>query len=211
MKTAPASISTCAQFFKQQEGEARVWQTDPEQWLPLVTRDNGQRRRDGQPPATEGLANHDLGENDMGREYDGTTIGVTQADRAREFYTSQSGFKTRRRFVMEFGPTQKSDDLDDNLQPDINSAVSTLVVRGKKGSEVLYWLRKVWVTTLLEVYANFQHDLPFADIYEAWQEGACVIRSHPPRGMPGVRASSAWSSGVESQVAKRRRRWQGGP
>ena len=98
-------------------------------------------------------------------------------------------------------PTQKSDDLDDNLQPDINSAVSTLVVRGKKGSKVLYWLRQVRVTTLPEVYADFQHEFPFADIYEAWQEGACVIRRHPPRGVVG--SGSSWGSGV------RRRSWQG--
>ena len=69
--------------------------------------------------------------------------------------------------MTEFGPTQKSDDLDDNLQPDINSAVSTLVVGEKKGSEVLYWLRQVRVITLPEVYAHFQHDIPFAGIYDA--------------------------------------------
>ena len=193
--------SEVTHYLKQHEGEARVWQTEPEQWLPLVTRDHGQ------PAATEGLAYHGLGENGMGNKYDGTTIGVTHADRAQEFYKSHSGFKTQRRLVTEFGPTQKSDDLDGNLQPDINSAVSTFVVRGKKGSEVLYWLRQVRVITLPEVYANFQHDVPFADIYDAWQEGACVIRSHPPRGVVG--SVSSWGSGVQSQVAWRRRGWQG--
>ena len=74
--------SELEQYFKQHEGEARVWQTEPEQWLPLVTRDHGQ------PAATEGLAYHAFGENDMGNKYDGTTIGVTHADRAQEFYKS---------------------------------------------------------------------------------------------------------------------------
>ena len=175
-------------YFKQHEGEARVWQTEPEQWLPLVTRDYGQRRRDGQPAATEGLTNPELGENDMGIEYDGTTIGVTHADRAREFYKSQSGFRTQRRLVTEFGPTQKSDDLDDNLQPDINSAVSTLVVRGKKGSEVLYWLCQVRVISLPEEYASFQHDLFFCS-YLRRLAGGCVRHQESPstrRGWIGI-------------------------
>ena len=136
MTTAPASISTSSQkltcISSSTKGKPASGKRDPEQWLPLVKRQPAATEH-GQPAASEGLAYmyYGLEENDMGNKCDGTTIGVTHADRAEEFYKSRSGFRTQRRPVTEFGPTQKSHDLDGNLQPDINNAVSTLVVRGK--------------------------------------------------------------------------------
>ena len=78
-------FSDVEMYFKQHEGEARVWRTGPEQWLPLVKRQPAATEH-GQPAATEGLAYYGLEENVMGNKYYGTTIGVTHADRAQEFY-----------------------------------------------------------------------------------------------------------------------------
>ena len=74
--------------------------------------------------------------------------------------------------------------------PDLGSAVSTLVVRAlphDKAGAPDYWLRRVHVITLAEVFTNFQHDEVLASIYDAWLEGAVVIRKRQMRGTSGGR------------------------
>ena len=61
----------------------------------------------------------------------------------------------------------------------MENAVSTLVVRARPGSAAgapAYWVRKVRVVGLPEVFYHFQHEASFEEIYSMWLEGRVVIR-----------------------------------
>lgn len=203
-------VEEVKRYLKEHEGEARIWQVAPEKWLPLKKRCSASGD-EAQPAATRlsqrRLREHShLTDTDMGVQYPGTQIGTTLNDRAREFKDSRSGFQSHRRVVKEFGLYEKVDKFGDN-QPDCNSALSTLVVRGKHGQVVTHWIRQVRVITLPEVLLNWQHEVSFETMYKAWEEGACVIRAHPPRGEAGRGNRMSFSSGVRSeiQMGKRQR------
>jgi len=161
------------------EGEARVWQTGPEEWIPL----DGIEAMGG---AASGAALLDLAR--MARTYRGTAIGRTQEERTAEFHKSEScpdQHIVKRRTVMDFGhhvqPAARGQDASVE-QPNLNDAVSTLIVRGTPGQRTKFWLRKVNVITLPEVFKNFQNYMTWFQLYKTWLEGACVIRAHPRRG-----------------------------
>ena len=166
-------------YFKVHEGEARVWQAEPEEWLPF----DGSQEMGG---AASGAALLDLAR--MARTYRGIEIGRTQEERTAEFHKSEScpdQHIVKRRTVMDFGhhvqPAARGQDASVE-QPNLNDAVSTLIVRGPPGQSTKFWLRKVNVITLDEVCENFQNDMTWSQLYETWLEGACVIRAHPRRG-----------------------------
>ena len=135
-------------YFKVHEGEARVWQTGPEEWIPL----DGTEAMGG---AASGAALLDLAR--MAKPYSGTAIGRTQEERTAEFYKSESCSDqdiVKRRIVMEFGPHVQPAARGQYAsveQPNLNDAVSTLIVRGSPGQRTKLWLRKVNVITLPEV------------------------------------------------------------
>ena len=127
----------------------------------------------------------------MGKGYVGTRIPDDLAGRLREFeasaYITKQCSKPRRP-VLEFGRYVRVDDcnsMGDDCGPDFENAVSTVVVRAlpsDRAGAPKYWLRQVCVITLAEVLCNFKDDAPFAEIYDAWLEGAAVIRKRCPRG-----------------------------
>lgn len=126
----------------------------------------------------------------MGLDFPGTRVARSIAGRVAEFRTSR-GPETRsqRRDVVDFGfgklEVHASDDYG---EPDFDYAVSTLVVRALPQCFLeapKYWFRKVRVITLSEVFCNYQHDADFQQIYDAWLEGAVVIRKHRTRGVAG--------------------------
>ena len=117
----------------------------------------------------------------MGSHHAGTNIGTTVDDCTVEFFRSWVGHQGRRT-VMEFGPHIPPDTFD---QPGIDNAVSTLMVRGTPGGQVLNWLRKVRVITLAEVFEYVQQNVSWHFLYKAWMEGECVMGPRPKRGVPG--------------------------
>ena len=126
----------------------------------------------------------------MGKSYPGTRIGKTFAARGAEFQQSERRIRSQRRDVVDFGPAfvanyqVASVDLDDG--PDLNNAVSTLVVRALPGGgsedRPKYWARSVRVITLPEVFNHYKDEATFPLIYDTWLEGAVVIRNTPKRG-----------------------------
>ena len=82
---------------------------------------------------------------------------------------------------------------EDFLAPDLDNAVSTLVVRLMKPAgrqhfvPTKYWLRRVRVITLAEVLDNYKHDESFYSIYDCWLEGQVVFRGGGMRGVAGGR------------------------
>ena len=166
-------------YLKVHKGEARVWQNGPEEWIPL----DGTKAMGG---AASGAALLDLDR--MGMTYKGIAIGRTQEECTAEFYKSESCSDqdiVKRRIVMEFGPHGQPAARGQYAsveQPNLNDAVSTLIVRGSLGQRTKYWLRKVNVITLPEVFKNFQNYMTWFQLYKTWLEGACVIRAHPRRG-----------------------------
>ena len=126
----------------------------------------------------------------MGLDFPGTRVAKSIAGRVTEFRSS-SGSETRseRRDVVDFGLYNlEIHASDDYGEPDFDNAVSTLVVRALPRSRAeapKYWFRKVRVITLSEVFCNYQHDADFQQIYDAWLEGAVVIRKHRTRGVAG--------------------------
>ena len=173
--------------FKAHEGEARVWQTSREEWFPL--------RHDGI------LA---CGEKCMGLNFPGTSIGRTKAARGAEFVESKARDTSGMRDVFEFG---EWDRVDDNLSmdtpgPDLNSAVSTLVVRTRVGDTPLpdtapkYWVRKVRIIGLPELYHHYKDELSWHGIYNAYVEGRVVVRRRAVRGVAGSGAEWSAASGA---------------
>ena len=161
-------------IMKSHEGEARLWQTEPECWVPLV--DEG--------ILASGLAG-------MGQDQAGTYVRRTSAARGAEFsLMARPTFWGKLRDVVDFGPYLTASPQPEG-GPNLDDAVSTLVVRAFPSSREgapEYWLRKVWVITLAEVLNNFKDDEAFEIIYQAWAEGPVVIRARPPRGVAAGRA-----------------------
>ena len=139
----------------------------------------------------------------MGRGYPGTRMPSTLAGRVAEFRYTSPGRCSQRRDVVEFGRYRRIDDPESEGDggPDLDNAVSTLVVRAlpsKRAGAPAYWLRKVYVIGLAEVFYNYQHDAEFAEIYEMWLEGVVVIRKRGTRGVVGA------GSGAKSCRSQRR-------
>jgi hypothetical protein len=159
-------------ILKYHDGEARVWQSQPEHWEPLL----------------ESII-AEWGEVGMGSEFAGTRLQRTAAARGAAYVKREIDHCSRRRSVEDFGSSYTLSTLSCG-RPDLNNAVSTLVVRGVASNQVgasLYWLRRVHVITLPEVYSNYQHDETFDTIYAAWLEGAVVFRKRAMRGTAGGR------------------------
>ena len=183
-------------YFKQHEGEARVWQLERENWVPFIYRDSRSLTQQ-------------LDEVGMGYGYAGCRICKTQEDRTVEFYNSRDG-PLGRRTVMEYGVRAPCQDSLD--QPDLNNAVSTIMVRGTPGGKVLYWLREVRVLTLAEVFENAQNDASWWSLYNEWVEGECVFGSHPKRGTTTGRATRrSWSGGADHRGRRQKQGGRGGP
>jgi hypothetical protein len=161
-------------IMKSHEGEARLWQTEPECWVPLV--DEG--------ILASGLAG-------MGQDQAGTYVRRTSAARGAEFsLMARPTFWGKLRDVVDFGPYLTASPQPEG-GPNLDDAVSTLVVRAFPSSREgapEYWLRKVWVITLAEVLNNFKDDEAFDAIYKAWCEGPVVIRARPTRGVAAGKA-----------------------
>ena len=158
-----------AAILKEHDGEARVWQTYPETWVPLV--DSEIMR---------------AGEAGMGLDYNGTRVESTSAARGAAFSKRDRGRCSNVRDVVDFGSYYAVPQSGGG--PDLNNAVSTLVVRALPSTSSdapQYWLRKVKIITLAEVFYYFQHDETFQRIYEVWLEGRVVIRKRATRGSPG--------------------------
>jgi len=159
-------------ILKYHDGEARIWQTRPEHWEPLLESTIAE-----------------WGEVGMGRDFAGTRLQRTAAARGAAYVKREIDHCSRRRSVEDFGSSYTLSTLSCG-RPDLNNAVSTLVVRGVASNQVgasLYWLRRVHVITLPEVYSNYQHDETFDVIYAAWLEGAVVFRKRAMRGTAGGR------------------------
>ena len=87
--------------------------------------------------------------------------------------------------------------------PDLDNAISTIMVHGVEGSTVKYWLRQVKVITLAEVFDNWQGDADRSALYCAWCEGECVVRPEFRRGSSAGRSNGNSGDGTWNQ--KRRR------
>ena len=139
----------------------------------------------------------------MGYSNPGTRIRKTFAARGAEFLETEKRSCSQRRDVVDFLPAYVSSDqvyaadiqqsADDNRVgglcnhgPDLNNAVSTLVVRALPGGGVehrpKYYARSVRVITLAEVFNHYKDEAEFSSIYDVWLEGAVVIRNAPKRG-----------------------------
>ena len=140
----------------------------------------------------------------MGYSIPGTRIRKTFAARGAEFLDSEPRSCSQRRDVVDFMPAFVASDhiyeagsqpssADDsrvggfcNHGPDLNNAVSTLVVRALPGGGVehrpKYYARSVRVITLAEVFNHYKNEAEFSSIYDVWLEGAVVIRNAPKRG-----------------------------
>ena len=120
----------------------------------------------------------------MGLGYPGTSLASTSAARGAEFRRSP------RRDVVDFGRYSISSPQPEG-GPDLDNAVSTLVARAFPSSRAgapKYWLRRVHVITLAEVFDNYKNDWGFETIYDAWREGRVVIKKRAAmRGCAGGR------------------------
>jgi hypothetical protein len=157
-------------ILKYHDGEARIWQIGPELWEPL-----------SESTIVE------WGEVGMGCDFPGTRLQTTAAARGAAYLKREIENCSRRRSVEDFGSSYTLSTRSCG-RPDFNNAVSTLVVRGFSSSQVgasLYWLRRVRVISLAEVFWNYQHDETFDTIYAAWLEGAVVFRKRAMRGTAG--------------------------
>ena len=141
----------------------------------------------------------------MGYSNPGTRIRKTFAARGAEFLETEKRSCSQRRDVVDFLPAFVANDqiydadiqqsADDrvgglcNHGPDLNNAVSTLVVRALPGGGVehrpKYYARSVRVITLAEVFNHYKDEAEFSSIYDVWLEGAVVIRNAPKRGQRG--------------------------
>ena len=158
-----------AAYLKQHEGEARVWQTTPETWLPLFDKE------------IQGS-----GESGIGSDYNGTLVERSSAARGAAFRERDIGELSDVRDVVDFGDYYKVDQTRGG--PDLDSAVSTLVVRLLPCSDPTapgYWFRKVEVLTLAEAFFWFRYADSFKNIYTAWVEGRVVFYKRSARGSSG--------------------------
>ena len=178
-------------YFEEYNCEARVWQAGPEEYIPVDA---------------AGCAALSLLESKGMLTYPPTTIGKTRDDRASEFFGSELDYddpnscRFYSRTVMEFGhheqPAAHGHCQDaPPEQPNLDDAVSTLLVRGAGGQSTKFWIRKVKVITLPELFHNYMGDVSWKQLYHAWLEGACVIRAIPKQWYRGA-ASGAAESGV---------------
>ena len=128
----------------------------------------------------------------MGQSFPGTKVGKTFADRSEEFWDSPRRESSQWRDVVDFGQAcvdynEIQDDITEG--PDLDNAVSTLVVRALPGTghggKAKYWVRSVRVITFPEVFNHYKDAATFQEIYDTWLEGAVVIRSMPKRGKAG--------------------------
>ena len=124
--------------------------------------------------------------------YPSTMIQKTFAARGASFNRSESRGRSQRRDVVDFGQAcvdynEIQDDITEG--PDLDNAVSTLVVRALPGTghggKAKYWVRSVRVITFPEVFNHYKDAATFQEIYDTWLEGAVVIRSMPRRGKAG--------------------------
>ena len=122
----------------------------------------------------------------MGKSYPGTRIGKTFAARGAEFQerSDERRGRSQRRDVVDFGPAFVADDQVYNVDhgPDLDNAVSTLVVHALPGERCKYYARSVRVITLPEVFNHYKEEATFPLIYDTWLEDAVVIRNTPKRG-----------------------------
>ena len=165
-----------AAILKEHDGEARVWQTYPETWVPLVD--------------SEIMC---AGEAGMGLDYNGTLVESTSAARGAAFSKRHAGRCRCIRDVVDFGSYYAVPQSGGG--PDLNNAVSTLVVRALPSTSSdapKYWLRKVKVISLAEAFFHFRHAETFENIYRAWLEGRVVIRKRATRGIPSGKRKRAW-------------------
>ena len=119
--------------------------------------------------------------------YAGTCIAQTTAARSAEFYASKEVGHEGTRKVFEFGSFIGPFDTDSEGEPELDDAVSTLVVRGTPGKRTKYWVRRVQVITLAEVSGFYQNHVTFQTIDDAWLEGEVVIRGRAKRGVSSGR------------------------
>ena len=124
--------------------------------------------------------------------YPSTMIQKTFAARGASFTRSDRRGRSQRRDVIDFGQAKVDyaeiqDDITEG--PDLDNAVSTLVVRALPGTghggKAKYWVRSVRVITFPEVFNHYKDAATFQEIYDTWLEGAVVIRSMPKRGKAG--------------------------
>ena len=127
----------------------------------------------------------------MGKDFPGTVLPSTFGERLREFRASTlltMQCSVPRRIAFEFGKYFREDDRDSrgyDCGPDLENAVSTLVVRARPSEQAgvpKYWLRRVCVITLAEVLCHYKDWALWEEIYNMWLEGAVVIRKRSPRG-----------------------------
>ena len=128
----------------------------------------------------------------MGIAYPGTMIQKSFAARGASFNRSELRGRSQRRDVIDFGQafvdySEIQDDITEG--PDLDNAVSTLVVRALPGTghggKAKYWARSVRVITFPEVFNHYKGHATFQEIYNTWLEGIVVIRSVPRRGKAG--------------------------
>ena len=175
------------------QGEARAWHVGPEQWVPVDAAGSAvllELEKSGQ------------------LTYEGTTIGRTQQQRTQEFYASRYAWSEEthirygQRTLMEFGQVKRPVARGQDGQPDLDDAMSTLIVRGAGPpgqSTPRYWLRKVHVITLSELLMVYKDDATWKFLYETWLEGSCVFRSKDKhRGAPGK--YSTWYADPKRQT-----------
>ena len=114
------------------------------------------------------------------------------AARGASFTRSDRRGRSQRRDVIDFGQAKVDySEIQDDITegPDLDNAVSTLVVRALPGTghggKAKYWARSVRVITFPEVFNHYKDHATFQEIYDTWLEGAVVIRSMPKRGKAG--------------------------
>ena len=144
------------------------------------------------------------GEEGMGKSCKCTKIEATSAARGAAFEERKHKLRHEEMLsggswapVEDFGTRYKlscrAEGDEDFEAPDLNNAVSTLVVRSMKPAgrqhfvPTKYWLRRVRVITLAEVLDNCKHDESFYFIYDCWLEGQAVFRGGGMRGVAGGR------------------------
>ena len=111
-------------------------------------------------------------------DYAGTWVFKTTVARSAEFYATKEvdlDYEGTRK-VFEFGSFIGPFYIDSEGEPELDDAVSTLVVRGTPGNRAKYWVRRVNVITFAEVFCIYQKDVRFQTIHDAWLEGEVVIR-----------------------------------
>ena len=139
----------------------------------------------------------------MGSAYHGACVERSSAARCAAFQERDSGEFSDLRDVVDFGDYYKVDQRRGG--PDLDNAVSTLVVRSLPCSDPTapaYWFRKVKVPTLAEAYFWFRHADSFENIYAAWVEGRVVLRKRSARGSSGTGINSNITGGKKGALGR---------